>query len=158
MGAKIPSAHLGAAVAGAAAVSAATAVLPLVGPSALAASMAVEALIRPKNQDAPVSRQEHLALLEQQVRLAKEFAIARRIDTAEKVIIEEYYESRGSGKAGAALDPAKRSGKAELSGSGERVTKRVYTFEGVRELSAQEEAQMAEFLRQFTAQPDESSR
>ena len=63
----------------------------------------------------------------------------------------------GSGKAGAALDPAKRSGKAELSGSGERVTKRVYTFEGVRELSPQEEAQMADFLSRFPAPPDEDS-
>ena len=141
----------------AAAVAAAASALPLIGPSALTASLLAEALQRPKESDPPATRREQVDLLEQQVRLAKEFAIARRIDTAEKVVIEEYYETRGSGKAGAALDPAKRSGKAELSGSGERVTKRVYTFEGVRELSPQEEAQMADFLSRFPAPPDEDS-
>ena len=139
----------------AATAAAAAAALPLIGPSALAASLLTELLLHTaKTPDHPAAQQEQMDLLEQQVKLAKEFAIARRIDTAEKVVIEEYYETRGSGKAGAALDPAKKSGKAELSGSGERVTKRVYTFEGVRELSPQEEAQMADFLSRFEARSD----
>ena len=68
----------------------------------------------------------------------KEFSISRRIDTAEKVTIEEYYETRAGGKAGASIDPVEKSGSAGLGGNGERVTKRVYTFEGAREITKEE--------------------
>ena len=124
--------------------------VPIIGPSAAAATLLAESLLTQNDGKKELSEKERLALVEWQVKLAKEFAIARRIDTAEKVTIEEYYETRGSGKAGGALDPAKKSAKLELSGSGERVTKRVYIFEGVRDLTDQEQAQMDDFLNRTT--------
>ena len=43
------------------------------------------------------SQKEKVQLIELQAKLAKEYAIARRIDMAERVTIEEHYESRGTG-------------------------------------------------------------
>lgn len=119
---------------------------PVIGPSAAMAAVVGTAIMN-HDRKQELSEKEQLALVEWQVKLAKEYAIARRIDTAEKVTIEEYYEAKGSGKAGASVEPAKKSGRLELNGSGERVTKRVYTFEGVRELTPEEIAQMNDFLR-----------
>lgn len=69
--------------------------------------------------------------LERQTKIIRELAISRRIDTAEKVSIEEFYDTRGDGKAGVQASDA--SLNIGISGSGERVTKRVYTFEGWRD-------------------------
>ena len=69
--------------------------------------------------------------LERQTKIIRELAISRRIDTAEKVSIEEFYDTKGDGKAG--VQAANASLNIGISGSGERVTKRVYTFEGWRD-------------------------
>lgn len=125
--------------------------LPLVGPSLSAVAILSEILNEQlkKANDRPLSEKEQMDLIEWQVRLAKEFAISRRIDTAEKVTIEEFYEAKGAGNASASIDPAKKAAKAELGGNGERVTKRTYSFEGVRDLTPKEEAQMKEFLERM---------
>jgi len=77
-------------------------------------------------------RQEFiLKMAEAQAKVAQEVSIARRIDTAEEVKIEEFYESGGEGSLGASL---KEEGvTVGLSGSGRRIAKRVYTFKGWRD-------------------------
>lgn len=77
-------------------------------------------------------RQEiSLKMLEAQAKVAQEISIARRIDTAEEVIIEEFYDTSGEGGIGISLKGESTS--AGISGSGRRVTKRVYTFKGWRD-------------------------
>ncbi|NFC29188.1 hypothetical protein EXM98_19115 [Clostridium botulinum] len=76
-------------------------------------------------------RKEMLKILENQTKVLRELAISRRIDTAEKVSIEEYYDNKADGKLGAQVDSDGLN--LGISGSGERVVKRVYTFEGWRE-------------------------
>lgn len=72
-----------------------------------------------------------LSTLERQSKIIRELAISRRIDTAEKVTIEEFYEGKGEGNVG--VHASNASLNVGLSGSGERVTKRIYTFEGWRD-------------------------
>lgn len=78
---------------------------------------------------AETERQENEMLrLEAQAKVAQEMAIASRIERALEVQIEEYYEYAGEGKLGASA-----TGEAAtlgLSGSGKRVSKRVYRFTG----------------------------
>ena len=77
-------------------------------------------------------RQEiSLKMSEYQAKVAQEIAIARRIDTAEEVIIEEYYDTTREGGLGVKLEGESIS--AGLSGSGRRVSERVYTFKGWRD-------------------------
>jgi hypothetical protein len=83
-----------------------------------------------------VQRQEiALRMAEFQAKVAQEVAIARRIDTAEDVEIEEFYDTSGKGKIGI---NAKTEGEsltvgAGVSGEGRRVTKRIYRFRGWRD-------------------------
>ncbi|MEA4831552.1 hypothetical protein SDC9_128840 [bioreactor metagenome] len=72
-----------------------------------------------------------LKMAECQAKVAQEVAIARRIDTAEEVIIEEYFDTTGAGDLGVKLEGESLS--AGLSGSGRRVSKKVYTFKGWRD-------------------------
>lgn len=72
-----------------------------------------------------------LKMSEAQAKVAQEISIARRIDTAEEVIIEEFYDTSGEGGIGVNLNAEGAS--AGISGSGRRVTKRVYTFKGWRD-------------------------
>lgn len=69
-----------------------------------------------------------LQLAQQQARFAQELAIALRIETAEEVEIEEFYDNTGEGNAG-----LKSTGEDLLlgvSGSGRKITKRIYKFKG----------------------------
>lgn len=67
---------------------------------------------------------------QQQARVAQELAIARRIDNAEEVEIEEYYDLSGKGTLGLSLDQKKQTGTLGLGGEGHQVTKRIYRFKG----------------------------
>jgi len=63
-----------------------------------------------------------------QAKVEQELAISRRIDSAEEVEIEEFYDTSGKGNLGF-------SGEAEkvtlgLGGEGRRVTKRIIKFKG----------------------------
>lgn len=63
-----------------------------------------------------------------QARVAQELAIARRIETAEEVQIEEYYEYTGDGSLGLKAD--EKGLTLGAAGSGQRVSKRIYRFTG----------------------------
>lgn len=64
-------------------------------------------------------------------RTAQEVAIARRIEGATVVEIEEYYEGHGEGHAG--LKTEGNTLTVGASGSGRRITKRIYRFRGFGE-------------------------
>ncbi|WP_186424139.1 hypothetical protein [Lacrimispora celerecrescens] len=78
---------------------------------------------------AEAMRQEiSLKMAKEQARVSQEIAIARRIDTAEEVTIEEFYDTSGDANVG-----LKSTGEAVsfgVNGSGKHVTKRVYKFKG----------------------------
>ncbi|MCU6709378.1 hypothetical protein M6D81_11735 [Paenibacillus sp. J5C_2022] len=68
-------------------------------------------------------------IAEYQARVAQEVAIARRIETAYEVEIEEFYDANGEGKLG--LNVSEGEGiNLGASGSGRKVTRRVYRFKG----------------------------
>jgi len=74
-------------------------------------------------------RQElEMRMAESQARVAQEVAIARRIQTAEEVEVEEYYDYHGDGHIGGKYDGANISIGA--GGSGRRVSKRIFKFKG----------------------------
>ena len=76
-----------------------------------------------------LQRQElSLRMAELQARVAQELAIAQRIEGAEEVEIEEYYEAGGEGSLG--FTPGTNAIGA--SARGRRVTKRVFRFLGTR--------------------------
>ncbi|NJM99594.1 MAG: hypothetical protein HC800_22810 [Phormidesmis sp. RL_2_1] len=87
---------------------------------------------------ASTSELEELALrqeiearvLKEQARIEQELAIARRIDNAEEVEIEEYYDTSGEGALGLKGDG--NGVTVGASGSGKKVVKRVYKFRGYR--------------------------
>lgn len=77
-------------------------------------------------------KQELLSkIAEDQAKVAQELAIARRIDTAEEVTIEEFYDTDIEGSAG--INAKEGNVSLGLSGSHRKVTKRIYTFKGWRD-------------------------
>lgn len=70
---------------------------------------------------------------QQQARVAQELAIARRIDNAEEVEIEEFYDTSGKGSLGVEIDQRSETAFVGLGAEGRRVTKRVYHFKGWRQ-------------------------
>ncbi|EPC8419155.1 MULTISPECIES: hypothetical protein [Bacillus cereus group] len=88
-------------------------------------------------------RQEILSqMAESQARVAQELAIAQRINTAEQVEIEEFYDN--SGKAGLTANFTEEAITAGLSGEGRKVKKRIYRFTGWHEGATQVFDQMNE--------------
>ena len=69
-----------------------------------------------------------LRLAEGQARVAQEVAIARRIEDAEEVEIEEFYDYSGEGHAGLKTDGGTVT--IGLGAAGKRVSKRIYKFKG----------------------------
>jgi hypothetical protein len=67
-------------------------------------------------------------ILELEAKVSQEVAIAKRIEDAIDVEIEEYYEAGGSGKIGANVSETGFGG--ELSGHGKKIVKRIYKFKG----------------------------
>lgn len=74
-----------------------------------------------------------LALAKTQAQIAQELAIAKRIETAEEVEIEEFYEASGKGNVGVNVGGNSGAATLGLGGEGRRVTKRVFHFRGWRE-------------------------
>ncbi|MGE7997532.1 hypothetical protein ACQKOF_02395 [Lysinibacillus sp. NPDC093190] len=87
----------------------------MIGNLAIDATVAIATeLIRSVNKSKTVAEQEDIALLENEARLqeienriseyqarvAQELAIAKRIETAAEVEIEEFYDTTGSGGVG----------------------------------------------------------
>lgn len=88
-------------------------------------------------------RQElELKIAEGQARVAQELAIAQRIETAEVVEMEEYYDYRGRGHLGAQIDETQVS--LGVGGSGRKVTKRVLRFTGTARKARQSKPKPAE--------------
>lgn len=72
-----------------------------------------------------VDRKEiELEFAKKQAQVEQELAIARRIDNAEEVEIEEYYDLSGKGNLGVNLE----SKSVGISAEGNRVSKRIYRF------------------------------
>jgi hypothetical protein len=78
---------------------------------------------------AETERQELVErIAESQARVAQELAIARRIENAAEVVMEEFYDYSLEGKAGVHADATKIS--AAVGGSNKKVSKRIYRFKG----------------------------
>jgi len=69
-----------------------------------------------------------MKMAESQARVAQEIAIARRIENAEEVEMEEYYDYSGEGHVGLKTDGSTLG--LGLGGAGKRVSRRVYRFKG----------------------------
>lgn len=67
---------------------------------------------------------------EYQARVTQELAIAKRIETAAEVEIEEFYDTTGSGGVGLQYG-AEGGFNLGVNGNGRKVTKRVYRFKGL---------------------------
>jgi len=65
-----------------------------------------------------------------QARVAQEIAIARRIEGAVEVEIEEFYDTSGKGNLGLEIDGKSETASFGLGAEGRRVTKRIYKFKG----------------------------
>jgi hypothetical protein len=63
-----------------------------------------------------------------QAKVEQELAISRRIDCAEEVEIEEFYDTSGKGNAG--LNSDGETIALGVGGEGRRVTKRIIKFKG----------------------------
>ncbi|MFS0575339.1 hypothetical protein AB1K83_06890 [Sporosarcina sp. 179-K 3D1 HS] len=68
---------------------------------------------------------------ESQAKVAQELAIARRIESADEVEIEEYYDLSGDGNIG--LNANESSASLGINGAGRKITKRIYRFKGWNE-------------------------
>ena len=74
-------------------------------------------------------RQELLTrIAEAQARVAQEVAIAHRIENAEEVEMEEFYDYSGSGSVG--VDIKETGINIGAKGEGKKVSKRIYRFKG----------------------------
>ena len=74
-------------------------------------------------------RQElQMRISEAQARVAQEIAIARRIESADEVEMEEFYDYSGEVNVGGKLD--EKGLFVGAGGSGRRVSKRIYRFRG----------------------------
>ena len=69
-----------------------------------------------------------LNILKEQISIAQDLAIARRIETADEVEIEEVYDTSKEGNAGLKVDSTGMMLGA--SGKGRVITKRIYKFKG----------------------------
>lgn len=76
------------------------------------------------------SRRQELTMKmqERHSRVLQELALAYRIRTAEEIEIEEHFEGRGEGSAG--VNAGEEVTSIGLSGSGERITRRIYRLKG----------------------------
>jgi hypothetical protein len=82
-------------------------------------------------------RQElQMRISEAQARVAQEIAIARRIESAEEVEMEEFYDYSGEGNVGGKID--EKGLFLGAGGSGRRVSKRIYRFRGHSAQAAEE--------------------
>ena len=69
-----------------------------------------------------------MRMTERQAKVAQELALARRIETADEVEMEEFYDINGSANAGINTDGNTIS--AGVGVQGQKVTKRIFRFKG----------------------------
>ena len=95
------------------------------------------------------SKQKYaIQLAEAQARVAQEMAIASRIENSLNVQIEEFYDMSGEGTLGLTGSMETKSATLGATGSGRRVTKRVYHFKGFMDNDD------AIFTQDFEKKPD----
>lgn len=98
--------------------------------AAKAVSSASEKGVEPLKEE--IAKQNlQLQFAQHQARVAQELAIARRIDSAEEVEIEEFYDASGKGQVGLSVGAEAATGNLGLGGEGRKVTKRIYRFKGL---------------------------
>lgn len=112
--------------------------IPGLGISSLITEATVKAINKSRNvaetgdinelQEEAAKQEIEGRISEFQARVAQEVAIAKRIENAYEVEIEEFYDSTGEGSLGAQLKEGAFNFGA--SGSGRRVKSRVYRFKG----------------------------
>jgi hypothetical protein len=91
-----------------------------------ASSRSLEAL-----REEAVKQEIKMEFAQHQARVAQELAIAKRIENAIEVEIEEYYDNSGKGSAGLSVDAETSTASLGLSGESRRVSKRIYRFKGM---------------------------
>lgn len=69
-----------------------------------------------------------------QARIAQELAIAKRIENAAEVEIEEFYDYSGKGSAGLTVNAESQTGSLGFSDENRRVSKRIYRFKSAAAL------------------------
>jgi len=77
-----------------------------------------------------VKQEIKMEFSQHQARVAQELAIAKRIENAVEVEIEEYYDNSGKGTAGLSVNAETQTGSFGLSSENRKVSKRVYRFKG----------------------------
>lgn len=101
--------------------------------------------VKAAGEDAKALRDEverqnlKMQFAKQQARVEQELAIARRIDNAEEVEIEEFYDISGKAKVGLTANAETESIELGASGEGQRVTRRVYKFKGWRQSAIEQD-------------------
>lgn len=107
---------------------------PLLGPSLAAMTRAAresEAASDSNDIDILTAKETkqriELSMAEMQAKVAQEIAIAKRIEDADEVHIEEYYEGETEGNLGLKTDPANNISLG-IGGKKSRVTKRIFKF------------------------------
>lgn len=68
-----------------------------------------------------------------QARISQELAIAKRIENADDVEIEEFYDASGKGNLGLKADLKSETASLGIGGEGRKITKRIYHFRGWRD-------------------------
>ena len=79
-------------------------------------------------QDSAIKAEIESRVLLASAKVEQEMAISRRIDSAEEVEIEEFYDTTGKGNLG--LKAGEDSFGLGLSGEGRKITKRIIKFKG----------------------------
>lgn len=70
-----------------------------------------------------------MQMAERQAKVAQELALARRIESAQEVEMEEFYDISGAGHAGLKADDSAFT--VGIGAQGQKVTKRIYHFKGI---------------------------
>ncbi|WP_195945925.1 hypothetical protein [Paraclostridium bifermentans] len=108
-----------------------------------------------KSESESNNEENILSNLEKHTDLLKELAIIRRIDTAENVSIEEFYDTKGDGGVG--VQSTEGDINIGLKGSGQKVTKRIYSFEGWRDGSSIGVEAISELIKKMGGSSDDNA-
>lgn len=105
-----------------------------------------------KLQEETTKQELENRISEFQARVAQELAIAKRIENAEEVEIEEFYDTSGEGGIG--LQHKEGAFNIGASGLGRKVTRRVYRFKGNLGIVNEYESQASSSSNELEATPE----
>jgi hypothetical protein len=116
---------------------------PIVGLVIDGVKISSKAMEKAKNLDElreeSMKQEIRMEFSKHQARIAQELAIAKRIENALEVEIEEFYDNSGKGEGGLNVDMSTKSGGIGMSTENRRVSKRVYRFKGKPDTESFEE-------------------